>query len=75
MIEVDFDRDAIAARIGEELRKLNLSQRKISELFGCNQHLVSNYFTGKTIPSAYYLTVMHHAGCDILYILTGERHV
>lgn len=73
MIEVNFDRDAIGQRIGEELRKLGLSQHKIAKLFGCDQHLISYYCSGKTIPGAYYLTVMHNAGCDIIYILTGDR--
>lgn len=70
---MEFNRDAVTKRIGEELRKLGLSQRKLSILFGCDQRLIANYLSGRTVPSAYYLTVMHNAGCDIIYILTGDR--
>lgn len=73
MIEVNFDRDAIAERLGEELHKLGLSQRKLADLFGCCPHLIYTYYQGKSLPNSYYLTLMHHAGCDIIYILTGER--
>lgn len=72
---MEFNRDAVRLRLGEELRKLGLSQRKLAALFGCDQRLVAGYLSGRTLPGAYYLTVMYNAGCDIIYILTGERHV
>lgn len=73
MIDVTFDRDAVSERLAEELHKLGMSQRKLGELFGCCQHLIYAYYKGRSIPGAYYLTLMHYAGCDIIYILTGER--
>lgn len=72
-MEYEFDRDAVSERLREELGKLGLRQSELAEKFGCNRRVISGYFKGVNIPNAYYLSVIHRCGCDIIYILTGER--
>lgn len=69
----EYDRDAVSRRLVEEIRGLGLSYRKLAALFGCEETLIHRYLTGRSIPNHYYLTVLHYAGCDIIYILTGDR--
>lgn len=60
-------------RTVEELNKLNKSPYEIAKLLGCPTSLV-NYWMGREgVPSHYYLEKLHHLGCDILYIIVGER--
>lgn len=60
-------------RVAEEIYKLGDTNRAAARKIGCDPHAVSDWLAGKSTPSAYNLKRMHYAGCDIIYILTGER--
>lgn len=44
------------------------------ELLGCNRKTVYGWGSGLA-PDAIHLAQLHRVGADIIYILTGERHV
>lgn len=60
-------------RVAEEFFKLADTNRGVADKLGCEPDMVSHWICGKYIPSAYYLAAMHRVGCDVIYILTGER--
>ena len=66
----DYD---ISERLIEELYKLGRTSREIAERTGCSSHLVWNYLNG-SIPSVVMMKQLHKAGCDIMYIITGEAN-
>lgn len=63
----------IPRRAAEELYKLPGTNREIAQRIGCNPNSITDWEVGRTIPSAYYLKRMYEIGCDVIYILTGER--
>lgn len=62
-------------RLLEELWKLGGSYREIGEKIGCHQNTIGQWVNHDYTPSAYHFANFHRAGMDIIYILTGERHV
>jgi hypothetical protein len=60
-------------RLCEELYKLGDSNKIAAQKLDCDPCLVGHWLRKDYIPSAYYLKNFHYAGCDVLYILTGER--
>lgn len=62
-------------RLCEELWKLGDSHREISEKIGCHQKTIYAWITQGYIPSGHHFANFHRVGMDIIYILTGERHV
>lgn len=64
----DYD---ISERLIEELYRLGDSPKEIAARTGCSYNLVWNYLDG-SIPSVVMMKRLHKAGCDILYIITGE---
>lgn len=63
----------IAERTAEEISKLGNTPQKIANLLGCPTRLVRYWLDGIYTPSAYYLRRFHELGCDVIYILTGNR--
>lgn len=60
-------------RLAEELCKLGDSNIDIARKVGCSKKIVSAWFCGYNIPSAYHLKGLYLAGVDIIYVLTGKR--
>lgn len=63
----------MCTRTAAELRKLGKSPTEIGRLLGCKQQLVSFWMREEGVPCAMYLKKLHGIGCDIMYIITGER--
>lgn len=63
----------MSERVAEELFKLGDCNAEIARKLRCSKSAVSDWVTGRNIPTAYYLKSLHYAGCDVIYILTGER--
>lgn len=72
MRPTDYD---MCARTAEELRKLGKSSYEIAKLIGCKYQLVGYWMREEGVPCAVYLKRLHEIGCDIMYIVTGERKV
>ena len=64
----------IRDRTIEELSLLGETPLEISKIIGCPTNLVQYWLDGVYTPSAFYLQRFHKIGCDVLYILTGERY-
>ena len=62
-------------RLVEELWKLGDTNKKIAEKIGCHDRTIAAWVSKDYIPSGYHFANFHRAGMDIIYILTGERHV
>lgn len=60
-------------RTVEELNKLGKSPYELAKLLGCPTCLVNYWMNKEGVPSHHYLNKLHNLGCDILYIITGER--
>ena len=67
------DELALRERLVGELVQLGVSYREIAQIIGISHTQVANYFAWKETPTRATLLKMHHAGIDILYILTGHR--
>lgn len=65
---------AMTPRLIEEIYRLGYSNTELAQALGCSQTAINQWITGLTIPYAYYLAKLHRIGCDVIYILTGERH-
>ena len=65
----------IGDRLKEERLKLGLSQTKIAEIGGVQKNSQINYEKNNSQPDAIYLEKISKIGCDILYIVTGNRGV
>lgn len=64
----DYD---ISERVIEELLKLGDTPTKIAARVKCAPQLISHYLNGG-IPGTIYMKRLYEAGCDVIYILTGE---
>ena len=62
-------------RLVEELWKLDGTYAEIAERIGCNKTTIGLWINSDCMPSAYHFANFHRAGMDVIYILTGERHV
>lgn len=62
-------------RLCEELWNLGNTQAEMAAKIGCNPATIYQWLTNGYTPSAYHFANFHRAGMDIIYILTGERHV
>lgn len=63
----------MSERVAEEIYKLGGTNRDAARKIGCDHHAISDWLSGRSIPSAYYLKAMYEAGLDVIYILTGRR--
>lgn len=62
-------------RLCEEIYKLGDSNSVVGKKLHCHPNTVGQWLTNEHTPSAYFFKDFHNAGMDIMYILTGERHV
>lgn len=60
-------------RVAEEIYKLGDSNTEVARKIGCSRRQITDWLSGRCIPSAYHLKGMHEAGLDVIYILTGKR--
>lgn len=65
----------ISNRLREELWKLGGTYAEMAEKIGCHQNTIGQWVNKDYIPSAHHFAHFHRVGMDIIYILTGERHV
>lgn len=63
----------IGQRIRAERERIGLSQTELGAIGGVQKNAQHNYEAGKRAPDAFYLAGIARAGCDIPYILTGNR--
>lgn len=63
----------ITKRVAEELFRLPGTNREIARKIGCHPDTIVAWETGRITPNAHSLAAMHRVGCDVMYILTGER--
>ena len=70
---LDLDNKTIGARLAEERKRLGLSQTDVRLRTGVGKNAQINYESGVTFPDAGYLALLHGAGFDLMYILTGDR--
>ena len=59
-------------RLVEEVAKCG-STSSIANKFDCPEVSVWRWKKGKQLPDAYNLALLYGLGCDVIYILTGER--
>lgn len=64
---------AMHKRLCEEIYKLGESNKIAAEKLNCDPSLVGEWLRYGYMPSVYYFANFHRAGCDVIYILTGER--
>lgn len=50
-----------------------MTQTDLAAIAGATRQSQSNYEKGKRAPDADYLAAIARAGCDVVYILTGQR--
>jgi transcriptional regulator with XRE-family HTH domain len=64
---------SIGTRLREEREKLGLTQAEIAEVAGVTRNSQYSYENDKRKPDADYLQAIAAAGCDVQYILTGQK--
>jgi hypothetical protein len=64
----------IDQRTAEEISKLGRTPREIARLLSRPTQLIRSWLDGTYTPSATSLRMLHDAGCEILYILTGKHY-
>lgn len=63
----------IGERLKEERDRLGLTQEQMAGRLDVTQKTQGLYERGQRMPNAEYLAVMADLGCDVLYVLTGQR--
>ena len=61
------------ARLSEEINKLGWSTKDIAEELLCSKNAVVTWKRGSDFPTITHLRDLYEIGCDIMYIITGER--
>ena len=65
----------IGQRLKEERLRLNYNQTDFSALINSTKKSQYDYENDKSSPTAKQLEILAHFGVDVLYVLTGERHI
>lgn len=63
----------IGERLKEERDRLGLTQEQMAGRLNVTQKTQGLYERGQRMPNAEYLALMAAQGCDVLYVLTGQR--
>ncbi|MEN4246318.1 helix-turn-helix domain-containing protein [Serratia marcescens] len=63
----------IGFRIREERERMGLSQTEFAALADHSRSAQAGYERDEKVPGGNYLSALAKAGCDVLYILTGNR--
>lgn len=69
------DNAVLGRRLAEERARLGIKQAEFAAIVGCDAPKQSLYETGTRELRAAYLARLHKAGVDVLYVLTGTRHL
>lgn len=72
MANFDFD---MYDRMVEEINRIGKNQSDLARKIGAHRNLVHSWLHDFTMPSPYYLARLYEQGMDVIYVLTGERHV
>lgn len=72
MAKFDFD---MYDRMVEEINRIGENQSDLARKIGAHRNLVHSWTNDFTMPSLYYLARLYKQGMDVIYVLTGERHV
>lgn len=62
----------IGYRMHEEVCRLFKTQADATRRLRCHRHTIAAWSVGGC-PDVHYLTRLHYAGGDVLYVLTGRR--
>lgn len=62
-------------RLKEERKRLKLSAEKFGDLLGIAGNTQYNYEKEERSPDVIYLAQVSRLGCDVIYIVTGQRAV
>lgn len=62
----------IGARLGQERRRLKLTQQDFAEAAGVSKTTQHNYESGERVPDAIYLMEAFKLGVSVNYVLRGE---
>lgn len=66
---------AIGVRVQEERVRLGLTQAELADRLGVSRTSASAYEAGRHLPRAEVLVEFDKLGADVLYVLTGRKHV
>lgn len=61
-------------RVHDELLRLSDSPAELGRRLGVGSECARRWLAGESLPSLVYLNILHNAGLDIMYIVTGERN-
>ena len=70
---VNENNDQRGERLRQERSRLDLSQKDFAALFGKKNMAVMRYEKGERVMGQEDLEVLHKAGVDVWYLITGER--
>ena len=62
----------IGKRAAEEVYRVFNNYTNAARILGCYKRVFFAWNEGHT-PSGHFLAVLHAHGCDVMYILTGDR--
>lgn len=65
----------VCERLHEIVAQSGMTQRDFAALMNINISTQHNYEKGLRKPNIEYLTRLHEAGFDVVYLLTGDRSV
>ncbi|CDH30734.1 helix-turn-helix domain-containing protein [Xenorhabdus bovienii] len=65
--------NTIGSRITEERERLGLSQAEFASLMGYPCHIQASHERDEIMPEGSYLQEITKHGCDILYVITGNK--
>lgn len=65
--------NALAERLKEERKRLDMSQKEIAQKVSVNRETWSRYETAKMLPSTIVLLSAMKFGLDASYVLTGKK--
>lgn len=65
----------MSPRFAEEFYKHEYGIAELARRLGCHISAINRWLYNDSVPGPYYLRRLHKLGYDIMYILTGERHV
>ncbi|AZS52085.1 XRE family transcriptional regulator [Entomomonas moraniae] len=65
--------NALAGRLKEERKRLDMSQKEIAQKVSVNRETWSRYETAKMLPSTIVLLSAMKFGLDASYVLTGKK--
>ncbi len=65
--------NALAERLKEERKRLDMSQKEIAQKVSVNRETWSRYETAKMLPSTVVLLNAMELGLDVAYVITGKK--